>query len=147
MPKRRILFICVHNSARSQMAAALMNEMCGEFFEAASAGLEPGKLNSLAVEALQELGIDISGNKTQRVFDVWKSGQMFQFVVTVCGDAESEGCPIFPGMTTRLHWPFEDPAKFTGTGEERLRKTRTVRDQIRLKIDSFCQLHCATNTR
>ena len=145
MAKRKILFICVHNSARSQMAAALMNHLCGNFFEAHSAGLEPGALNPLAIEALQEIGIDISQNKTQRVFDVWKSGQMFQFVVTVCSEAEAEGCPIFPGITTRLHWPFDDPAKFTGTYEERLQQTRRVRDQIQAKIEQFCEEHCVTN--
>ena len=145
MPKQKVLFICVHNSARSQMAAALLNETCGEFFEAQSAGLEPGTINPLVVEALHELGIDISKNTTQRVFDVWKSGQIFQFVVTVCSEAEAEGCPIFPGVSTRLHWSFDDPAKFTGTREERLQRTRRVRDQIRARIDSFCEEHCVAD--
>jgi arsenate reductase (thioredoxin) len=145
MPKNKVLFICVHNSARSQMAAALLNKTCGEFFEAQSAGLEPGRINPLVVEALRELGIDISTNKTQRVFDIWKSGQMFQFVVTVCSEADAQGCPIFPGVTTRLHWPFDDPSKFTGTHEERLEQTRRVRDQIHAKIDSFCREHCMTH--
>jgi arsenate reductase len=142
MAKQKILFICVHNSARSQMAAALMNKTCGEFFEAQSAGLEPGTINPLVVEALGEMNIDISENKTQRVFDVWKSGQIFQFVVTVCSETESEGCPIFPGVTTRLHWPFEDPSKFSGTDKERLARTRLVRDQIHAKTVSFCEEHC-----
>src|SRR5205807_1722241 len=124
---------CIHNGARSQMAAALLNKTCGEFFEAQSAGLEPGTINPLVVETLRELEIDISKNTTQRVFDVWKSGQIFQFVVTVCSEAEAESCPIFPGVTTRLHWPFDDPSKFTGTHEERLEKTRRVRDEIRGK--------------
>jgi len=144
MKKKKILFICVHNSARSQMAAALMNKMCGEFFEAESAGLEPGTLNPLVVEALLELGIDISENETQRVFDVWKSGQMFQYVVTVCSETEAEGCPIFPGITTRLHWPFPDPSKFTGTHDERLAQTRSVLNQIHAQIDSFCEEHGIT---
>jgi arsenate reductase len=125
------------------MAAALMNKMCGEFFEAQSAGLEPGTINPLVIEALRELEIDISKNQTQRVFDVWKSSQMFQYVITVCSEAEAQGCPIFPGVTTRLHWPFDDPSRFTGTPEERLEKTRRVRDQIHVRIDSFCQEHCA----
>jgi arsenate reductase len=147
MAKRKILFICVHNSARSQMAAALMNKMCGGSFEAHSAGLEPGTINPLVVEALQEVGIDVSRNKTQRVFDVWKSGQMFEFVVTVCSEAEAEGCPIFPGISTRLHWPFDDPSKFTGTHEQKLERTQRVRDQIQAKIDSFCEDNCgATRT-
>jgi len=127
------------------MAAALLNQMCGEFFEAQSAGLEPGTINPLVIEALQEIGIDISRNKTQRVFDVWKSGQMFQFVITVCSEAEAEGCPIFGGVTTRLHWPFDDPSKFSGTREERLEATRRVRDQIHAKIDLFCEEHCIAN--
>jgi arsenate reductase (thioredoxin) len=145
MQKQKVLFICVHNSARSQMAAALLNETYDEFFEAQSAGLEPGTINPLAAEALRELGIDISKNRTQRVFDVWKSGQIFQFVVTVCSEAEAEGCPIFPAVTTRLHWPFDDPSKLTGTREERLEGTRRVRDQIRAKIDSFCEEHCVAS--
>ena len=94
MPKQKVLFICVHNSARSQMAAAMMNHTCGEFFATESAGLEPGIINPLVIEVLQEVGIDISKNKTQRVFDVWKSGQIFQFVITVCSEAEAERCPI-----------------------------------------------------
>jgi arsenate reductase len=145
MRKQKVLFVCVHNSARSQMAAALLNETCGEFFEAQSAGLEPGTINPLAVEALRELGIDISKNTTQRVFDVWKSGQIFQFVVTACSEAEAEGCPIFPAVATRFHWPFDDPSKFTGSHEERLEGTRRVRDQIRAKIDSFCEEHCVAS--
>ncbi len=145
MRKQKVLFICVHNSARSQMAAELLNKSCGEFFEAQSAGLEPGTINPLVVEALRELEIDISKNTTQRVFDVWKSGQIFQFVVTVCSEAEGEGCPIFPGVTTRLHWAFDDPSKFTGTHEERLEMTRRIRDQIGAKIDSFCEEHCVAD--
>lgn len=145
MRKQKVLFICVHNSARSQMAAALLNNECGEFFEAQSAGLEPGTINPLAVEALREIGIDISKNTTQRVFDVWTSGQIFQFDITVCSEAEADGCPIFAGVTTRLHWPFDDPSKFTGTHEERLERTRRVREQIRARINSFCEEHCVAS--
>lgn len=136
------MFICVHNSARSQMAAALLNKICGEFFEAKSAGLDAGTLNSLAIEALREIGIDISGNKTQRVFDVFKSGELFAYVITVCSESEAEGCPIFAGVTERLHWPFPDPSKFTGTHEEKVEKTRNVLAQIRARIDEFCAEHC-----
>lgn len=146
MKKNAILFICVHNSARSQMAAALTNKMCSDFFEAESAGLEPGQLNSVVVKVLMEIGIDISKNKTQRVFDVWKSGKMFQYVVTVCSEAEAEGCPIFAGVTTRLHWPFPDPSKFTGTETEKIEQTRRVMDQIHAKIDSFCREHCTSSS-
>jgi arsenate reductase (thioredoxin) len=145
--KKKVLFICVQNSARSQIAAALLNKVCGNYFEAHSAGLNPGSLNPLAVEALKELGIDISGNKTQAVFDVWKSGEhIFTYVITVCSESEAQGCPIFPGVTTRLHWAFPDPGKFTGAYEERLEQTRGVIDQIRAQIDRFCEAHC-TATR
>ena len=139
--KKKVLFICVHNSARSQMAAALLNKRCDELFEAESAGLEPGKLNLLAVEVLREAGIDISKNKTQAVFDVFKSGKLFAYVITVCDESEAAGCPIFPGMTTRLHWSFPDPSKFTGTPEERIEQTRRVRDKIDNRVRRFCAEH------
>src|SRR5881394_4431789 len=128
--KKKVLFICVHNSARSQMAAAWLNDICGDYFEAESAGLEPGQLNPLAVQVMDEEGIDISKNKTQAVFDVFKSGELFAYVITVCDESEAEGCPIFPGVTTRLHWSFPDPSKFTGTHEEKIEQTRRVRDKI-----------------
>ena len=136
--KKKVLFICVHNSARSQMAAALLNKRCGDLFEADSAGLEPGTLNPLAVEVLREDGIDISKNRTQAVFDVFKSGQLFAYVITVCDESEAEGCPIFPGVTTRLHWSFADPSKFTGSHEEKMEETRRVRDKIDNQIRRFC---------
>jgi len=145
--KKKILFICVHNSARSQMAAALLNQVCGEFFEAQSAGLEPGTLNPLAVEALQGIGIDISRNETQSVFDVFKSGQLFAYVITVCSESESKGCPIFAGVTKRLHWPFADPSQFTGTHAQRIAKTRELLEEIHAKIDDFCEEHCALELR
>ncbi len=124
------------------MAAALLNEMCGEFFEAQSAGLEPGTLNPLAVEALQEIGTDISGNETQSVFDVFKSGQLFAYAITVCSESESKGCPIFAGVTKRLHWAFDDPSQFTGTHEQKIVKTRELLEESRAKIEEFCEEHC-----
>ena len=139
--KKKVLFICVHNSARSQMAAALLNKRCGNYFEAESAGLEPGTLNPLAVQVLREMDIDISKNKTQAVFDVFRSGQLFAYVITVCDESEAAGCPIFPGVTTRLHWSFADPSKFTGAHEERLEQTRAVRDKIDGQIRNFCAEH------
>jgi arsenate reductase len=145
--KKNVLFICVHNSARSQMAAALLNKMCGEFFQARSAGLEPGTLNPLAVEALHEIGIDISNNETQSVFDVFKSGQLFAYVITVCSESESKGCPIFAGVTKRLHWPFPDPSQFTGTHAEKMARTREVLEQIRARIEIFCEERCAIEAR
>ena len=122
--KRKVLFICVHNSARSQMAEAWTNRICGDFFEAQSAGLEPGTLNPLAVEVMREVGIDISHKQTQAVFDVFKSGQLFAYVVTVCDESSAEKCPIFAGPTKRLHWSFPDPSQVTGSKEEKLEQVR-----------------------
>jgi arsenate reductase len=140
--KSKVLFICIHNSARSQMAEAWFNYICGEFFEAQSAGLEPGTLNPLAVEVMREVDIDISGKKTQAVFDVFKSGQLFSYVVTVCDESSAEKCPIFPGPTKRLHWSFADPSEVTGTNEEKLRRVREIRDEIRAKIEEWCEEVC-----
>lgn len=144
--KKKVLFICVHNSARSQMAAALLNKRCGESFEAESAGLEPGKLNPLAVDVLQEIGIDISKNETRAVFDVFKSGELFAHVITVCDESEAEKCPIFPGVTKRLHWSFPDPSKLTGSNEERLEGTRRIRNQISARIEAWCAEVCLPKT-
>lgn len=142
--KRKVLFICIHNSARSQMAAAWLNKICGDFFEAESAGLEPGTLNPLAVAVMSEEGIDISGKKTQAVFDVWKSGTLFMHVITVCDEASAERCPIFPGPANRLHWSFPDPSTVEGNPEENLRAVRGIRDQIRRKVEQWCAKACDT---
>jgi arsenate reductase len=140
--KNKVLFVCIHNSARSQMAEAFLNQICGNEFEAHSAGLEPGKLNPIVVEAMQEVGIDISGNQTKAVFDFIKSGKTFTYVITVCDEASAERCPIFPGVTTRLHWSFSDPSKFQGVSEEKLEQTREVRDAIKQRIEEWCAEVC-----
>ena len=140
--KRKVLFICVHNSARSQMAEAWLNHTCGEFFEAQSAGLEPGKINPLAVEVMREVDIDISQKKTQAVFDVFKSGQLFAYVVTVCDESNAEKCPIFAGPTKRLHWSFPDPSQVAGSREEKLEQIRPIRDAIRAQIEEWCEEIC-----
>ena len=130
--KQKVLFICIHNSSRSQMAEAFLNEICGDYFEAHSAGLEPGSLNPLAVEAMREIGTDISQNQTQSVFDVFKSGKLFAYVITVCDESSAQRCPIFPGVTKRLHWSFPDPASLSGTPDERPSNSpsnRTSRNQ------------------
>jgi arsenate reductase (thioredoxin) len=142
---KKILFICVHNSARSQMAEALTNSMCGEECAAESAGLSPGVLNPLAVEAMAEIGIDISKKQTRDVFEVWKSGTLFSHVITVCDEASAEQCPIFPGHAIKEHWPFPDPSTFTGSHEEKLAKTREVRDAIHARIEEWCESHCITD--
>lgn len=138
MEKLRALFVCIHNSGRSQMAEALLKRVGGDRFDAESAGFEPGTLNPIVVEALKEIGIDISKNKTKSVFELYKQGRAYQYVVTVCDESSSERCPIFPGLVRdRLHWSFQDPASFQGAHEERLARTRAVRDQIKAKIEEF----------
>ena len=142
MAKQNVLFICIHNSARSQMAEAWLNHLCGEHFTAESAGLEPGLLNPLVVEAMAEVGIDISQKKTQAVFDVFKRGKLFSYVVTVCDETSAERCPIFPGITKRLHWSFPDPSALVGQREQKLAEVRKIRDEIRARIESWCKEVC-----
>ena len=137
--KTKILFVCIHNSARSQMAEAFVNRYCGDRFEAESAGLEPGTLNPLVVEAMAEDGIDISQNATKSVSDILKSGQTYDCVVTVCDEASAERCPIFPGNVVRLHWGFPDPSQFTGLHVEKLEQVRQVRNAIAAKVATWCE--------
>lgn len=145
MNKIKVLFVCVHNSARSQMAEAFLNQLAGDEFIAESAGLEPGNLNPLVVEVMREIGIDISKNQTNGVWDFFKEGRMYQYVITVCDAATEKLCPIFPGITKRLSWPFADPAAFTGTHEEKLSSTRFVRDSIKAEITNFIKTHHQVN--
>jgi arsenate reductase len=140
--EKKILFICVHNSARSQMAEAWLNYVCGDFLEAQSAGLEPGTLNPLVVKAMAEVGIDISNKKTQKVFDVFKTGQLFAYVITVCDDASAEKCPIFPGPAKRLHWSFPNPSQLQGSDAAKLEQIRVIRDEIRSAIEQWCEEVC-----
>lgn len=140
--KKKVLFVCIHNSARSQMAEAFLNRRCGGEFKAHSAGLEPGKLNPLVVEAMREIGIDISGNQTKGVSEMLASGKKFSCVITVCDESSAERCPVFPGAATRLHWSFPDPSSFQGTHEEKLAWTREVRDLIEQKVGQWCEEVC-----
>jgi arsenate reductase len=133
----RVLFICVHNGGGSQMCEAFLNHYAGDRFDAHSAGLEPGDFNPLAVAVMAEIGIDISQNKTKSVFDVWKSGETFQYVVGVCDAESAEKCPIFPRITKRLHWPFHGPSKVTGKQEQKLQKVCQIRDKIAAKIQDW----------
>ena len=137
MAKTNVLFLCVHNSARSQMAAAYLIKLGGEQFHVESAGLEPGTLNPLAVEVMKEDGIDISRNPTNDVFDYFKQGKWFTYIITVCDREASERCPIFPGMKQKINWSFEDPSKFAGTQDEKLAATRIVRDKIKTSVLQF----------
>ena len=146
MKKKKILFVCVHNSARSVIAEAMLNTLCGDHYEAQSAGLRPTGdtvVNPLAVAVLKEEGIDVSDYKPRHVFDVVKTGQLFSHVIAVCDGANAEKCPIFPGVTQRLHWGFPDPAALEGSWEERLEATRQIRDQIKSQIaEEFCLKNC-----
>ena len=137
MKKVKVLFVCVHNSARSQMAEAFLNKLAGDRFVAESAGIEAGLLNPLAVEAMAEVGIDISQNTTRRVFDLLKSGSFFQYVITVCDAVNAQECPVFPGALQHIHWSFPDPAQLQGTHDEKMKEIRKIRDSIKEKIESW----------
>ena len=138
MAKQTVLFVCIHNSARSQMAEAFLNQIGGDRFEAESAGLEPGRLNPVVVEVMREAGIDLAGRPTKSVASMIERGPYFDYVVTVCDEASAERCPVFPGPGRRLHWPFPDPSGFAGAPAEKLAGTRRVRDAIREKIAAWC---------
>jgi arsenate reductase len=135
MRKRaKVLFICTHNSARSQMAEGFLNHLAVGRFEAQSAGTEPGALNPLAVQVMAEEDIDISGHRAKSL-DAFLS-EPFDYVVTVCDDA-NESCPVFPNARQRLHWSFPDPSRAEGTAEQRLAVFRAVRDAIRARVEQF----------
>ena len=144
---RNVLFICKHNSARSQMAEALMNTMAPDKFHAESAGMvTSNSLNPLAIEAMSEIGIDISGQLTKKVVDVFKDtfnlfiqGRSYSFIITVCDEATAEKCPVFPGKARRVHWSLPDPATFEGSEEDKMAKIREVRDVLREIIRSFIE--------
>jgi arsenate reductase (thioredoxin) len=145
--KDKVLFVCIHNSARSQMAEAFLNRLCPDDFEARSAGLEPGRLNPLAVAVMAEVGIDISRKGTQGISDVIASGEKFAYVVTVCDEASAERCPYFPRGGTRLHWGFTDPSSIKGSDDEKLVKVRAIRDEIRGKVESWCREVCGSSVK
>jgi len=136
---KKALFVCIHNSARSQMAEAFLNALDQELFKAESAGLEPGTLNPLVVEAMHEVGIDISKARTKSVAEMLARGPVFDYVITVCDEASAERCPLFPGPAIRLHWGFPDPSTLTGSHDERMAAIRTIRDQIRSKVADWCR--------
>jgi len=143
---KKVLFVCIHNSARSQMAEAFLNRICPESFEANSAGLEPGTLNPLVVEAMQEIGIDISTHHTKSVEDILRSGIVFSHVITVCDGASAERCPVFPGAGQCLCWSFPDPSTLTGSHGERMERVREIRDAIRDAVQQWCNQMCAGKT-
>jgi len=132
MAAQRALFLCTHNSARSQMAEGLLRHLGGERFEAHSAGTEATAVRPLAIEAMSELGIDIS-TQTSKTLDRYVNDR-FAYVITVCDDAK-ETCPYFPNAERRLHWSLADPSKATGSEAEQLAVYRNVRDELRRRIE------------
>ena len=139
MKKKKVLFVCVHNSARIQMAEAFLKLYGGDRFEVESAGLEAATLNPLVVEAMDEIGIDISKNKTKSAFDFFKQGKRFHYLVTVCDEASAERCPTFPGVAERLRWGIKDPPALQGTKEEKLARIKEIRDSIKAKVLRFIE--------
>jgi arsenate reductase len=136
MRKKNVLILCTGNSARSQMAEGLLRHEAGDRFEVFSAGTKPTQVRLEAIAVLDELGIDISGQRSKHV-DEFVS-QPLDFVITVCDHAK-ESCPIFPAKAQRLHWPFEDPAAVEGTEEERNAAFRRIRDQIQSRVRTWLQ--------
>jgi arsenate reductase len=134
MNKTRVLILCTGNSARSQMAEGLLRHDAGDRFEVFSAGVEPSQVRPLAIAAMREVGIDISGQRSKSV-DEFADAE-FDYVITVCDNA-NERCPVFPGETKRIHWSFEDPAAATGDEATRLAVFRGVRDQIRQRLNEW----------
>lgn len=132
--KKRVLFLCTHNSARSQMAEGLLRDMAGDRFEVFSAGTERTGVRPLAIEAMREIGIDITGHRSKTLDEF--AVPDFDYVITVC-DRANESCPIFPGTTERIHWSFDDPTAVLGTEEQKLRAFRTVRDAIQQRLRLF----------
>lgn len=141
MNKQKVLFLCVHNSARSQMAEAFLKQYAPEKFDVMSAGLEPGRLNPVVIEIMKEKGIDISSNKTKSVFDLYRDNFTFDYVITVCQSEAAERCPVFPGKSVKIHWPFSDPSLFTGERADILEKTRKVRDEIESAVKEFIRIN------
>lgn len=139
--KKKVLFVCIHNSARSQIAEALLQKYGKDQFEVLSAGFEPQEINPLAIEALlKDEGIDISKNSVNSVFNYYKEGKLFNYVITVCDAGAAQKCPLFPGLLhSRIHWSFEDPNLFTGTHEEKLNKMIAVKNQIKNEVLKFIE--------
>ncbi|RPJ28098.1 MAG: arsenate reductase ArsC [Chloroflexi bacterium] len=136
MSKQRVLFLCTGNSARSQMAEAFLRKYGGNSFEPHSAGLEPKGVNPYTVKVMDEVGINISNQKSKGI-ETYLGKMLFQYLITVCDDADTNCPTVWPGVNTRMHWSFEDPAKFEGTQEEKLAKFREVRDLIENKVKDW----------
>jgi len=135
--KIRILFICIHNSGRSQIAETFLKAIGSEWFEVESAGFNPKPIDPYVIEVMKEVGYDLSNNTSDSVMQFFKEGRLYNYVITVCDESIENECPVFPGIARRLHWPFPDPKKVSGTNAEKLRKVRSIRDDIRRQIYLF----------
>jgi arsenate reductase (thioredoxin) len=136
MERTRVLFLCTGNSARSQMAEAFLRKYAGERFEVHSAGLEPKTIHPLTIRVMEEAGFDMSGHRSKGIGD-YLGKVHFEYLITVCDDAD-KNCPtVWPGVNQRMHWHFEDPAKFEGSQEQKLAKFREVRDLMDARVKAW----------
>jgi len=133
----RVLFVCVHNSARSQMAQTYLNHLGNKMFSASSAGISFAPLNPNVVQVMKEDGFDISSNQPKKAVDLFRAGQDFDVVIAVCDRTAAEQCPVFPSQHLRLHWDLRDPGGFTGSQDEILAKTREIRDEIKRRVEAL----------
>ncbi|MCF6309200.1 MAG: arsenate reductase ArsC [Sulfurimonas sp.] len=139
--KKKVLFICIHNSARSQIAEALLKKYANDLFEVQSAGFEPSSINPIAIELLQkEENINISNNSSDAIFELFKQGRHFNLVITVCDEGNAQRCPIFPGLNYRIHWSFEDPSSIEGTDEQKYEKVKEIYLLIKKEVMNFIYL-------
>ncbi len=134
MEKERIMFVCIHNSARSQMCEALVRHYASDRFEAHSSGIEAGKLNPLVVQAMEEIGISMKDHFAKPAQEYIDRNEAFDYVVTVCDESNAERCPMFPGKSKRMHWGFPDPSAITGSDGEKLEGIRPIRNAIHEKV-------------
>jgi arsenate reductase (thioredoxin) len=134
MTRTRVLFLCTHNSARSQMAEGFLRDLAGDRVEVESAGTEATRVHPLAIRAMGEVGINLGGHTSKTVDSLLD--RPWDYVITVC-DSANERCPLFPGCTTRLHWSFDDPSQAAGTEDERLTTFRRVRDEIATRLKQW----------
>ena len=144
----KVLFVCVHNAARSRMAEGLLRKLGGPGFEVASAGFEPRTVNPLVVEAMAQVDIPLSTTDRQpSVFELYRAGRHFHYVIGVCDEEAGQKCPIFPGVVKRLEWSFRDPSTFNGTHDEQLAQVIEVRDAIRDQIAAWLRTFPVDPTR
>jgi len=136
----KVLFVCVHNAARSRIAETYLKNLGGPAFEVSSAGFEPQEANPLVIKAMQRVSVPLATTEKQpSVFDLFRAGRRFEYVISVCDAASSERCPIFPGINKRISWSFPDPSQFVGTEHQRLEQVARVRDDIRTRIEQWLQ--------